>query len=105
LQGLFTLFNITELSETSLGANQLIEAPTSKALKKIARSIAVKDDAPDLKVTLNPMEIKTFIFTTDKTNDGGHDNGITDGDDTSSSRAVSAASILIVFVTSLYALF
>jgi lysosomal alpha-mannosidase len=105
LAGLFTLFNITELSETTLGANQLIEAPTSKALKKIARSIAVKDDAPDLKVTLNPMEIKTFIFTTDKTNDGGHDNGITDGDDTSSSRAVSAASILIVFVTSLYALF
>jgi hypothetical protein len=87
LQGLFTLFNISELSETTLGANQLIEAQTLKALKKIARSIAVKDDAPDLKVTLNPMEIKTFIFTTDKTNDGGHDNGITDrdSDDTNSS--------------------
>jgi hypothetical protein len=87
LQGLFTLFNITELSETTLGANQLIEAQTLKALKKIARSIAVKDDARDLKVTLNPMEIKTFIFTTDKTNDGGHDNGITDRDSDSTNSS------------------
>jgi hypothetical protein len=105
LQGLFTLFNITELSETTLGANQLIEAPTSKALKKIARSIAVNDDAPDLKVPLNPLEMQTVIVTTDQTNDGGQDNGITDGDDTISSRAVSAASIVIVFVPSLYARF
>jgi hypothetical protein len=48
---LFTLFNITEIWETTLGANQVF------------------DESPNLKITLKPMEIRTFIIKTDQNND------------------------------------
>jgi lysosomal alpha-mannosidase len=51
LEELFTLFNITEIWETTLGANQVL------------------DESPNLKITLKPMEIRTFIIKTDQNND------------------------------------
>jgi lysosomal alpha-mannosidase len=54
LEELFTLFNITEIWETTLGANQALDE---------------SDDVTNLKITLKPMEIRTFIIKTDQNND------------------------------------
>ena len=64
LQELFTLFTITELQETTLGANMLLEEnvrlqwPGSAIDDKVSPS---KKDVDDLAITLAPMQIRTFL--------------------------------------------
>ncbi|XP_044269402.1 lysosomal alpha-mannosidase-like isoform X2 [Tribolium madens] len=106
LTDLFSLFNITELIPVTLGANQKLETGDSSVIKRFARALKLTDDSTDLKITLKPMEIKTFIFKTDKNNDGGEDNGTTDGkDDSNNSQALSSTSMLVVFMSTIYMLF
>ncbi|KYB25899.1 lysosomal alpha-mannosidase [Tribolium castaneum] len=103
LNDLFTLFKITELTPVTLGANKKIETK-SNFITRLTRALRLSDNA-DLKMTLKPMEIKTFIFTTDKNNDGGEDNGIIDGkDDNNNSQALRATSVLVILMSALYML-
>lgn len=51
------------------------------------------------------MEIKTFIFKTDKENEGGHDNGIIDGgNDNNSGENLRSFSTMIMFICGIYML-
>ncbi|KYB25900.1 lysosomal alpha-mannosidase-like precursor [Tribolium castaneum] len=70
LEGLFTLFEITEIRETTLGANQWYDeyAAEDKYIWALKDGSSVSNkEAPvtvtaDLQITLDPMQIRTFII-------------------------------------------
>jgi lysosomal alpha-mannosidase len=64
-QDLFTLFSITELKETTLGANMLLEENVRLSWpgSSTTDDQAEKRDVDDLTVTLQPMQIRTFLAT------------------------------------------
>ncbi|XP_044269447.1 lysosomal alpha-mannosidase-like isoform X2 [Tribolium madens] len=70
LEGLFTLFEITEIRETTLGANQWYDEYAAEdkyiwALKDGGSATNEKDSISplaDLQITLDPMQIRTFII-------------------------------------------
>lgn len=66
-QALFTAFDITSVKETTLGANQWLSEnnrlhfPTvDDTIERNPRYIIVEAD-DDFLITLNPMQIRTFI--------------------------------------------
>jgi hypothetical protein len=91
LSDLFTLFNVTDVSEMSLGANQKL----------------YRNQTADLRIVLDAMQIRTFLVVTDRNNKGGYylgedsyagNNNYSSG----SSRVVSASVLLIVLVLPLW---
>ncbi|KAJ3663686.1 hypothetical protein Zmor_007917 [Zophobas morio] len=85
LENLFTQFNITELKSVTLGAN------------------GDPGTVEGLKVTLKPMEIKSFVFITDKENKGGHDIGIRGT--SSSAQALTSLTLLTLLISVFYSVF
>ncbi|XP_063925700.1 lysosomal alpha-mannosidase-like isoform X1 [Zophobas morio] len=93
LNKLFTLFSITKIRETSLGANEFLEDSEVGVTKT---------------VTLEPMQIRTFIFETDGNNSGGNDDSDGDDDDDyskggdSTTRTTSSLFILLIVLNYLF---
>lgn len=116
---MFTLFDITEIKETTLGANQLLSDAQQKLQWNTASNVTDKKFATQSSdtlvvensvIVLNPMEIRTFIITyaakveDDNGGSGGNDededddeNDDDDDDDDSSSSTNRAAVLLVLF--------
>lgn len=87
----------------NLAANEKL--PSFSKHSKISDVFKWLKNSSNLKVTLQPMEIKTFIFKTDKNNKGGYYNGIIDTDDSSSAQTFHLFSCLFVMTHIIYILF
>lgn len=118
---MFTLFDITKIEETTLGANQLLSDVPQKLQWKTATQLGDKKyvtqpknslDVDNLIVELNPMEIRTFIITyiartEDEGGDGGNDNdddqdGDQDDEDADENKSSKNTAVLFfVFIAAL----
>lgn len=76
LEGLFTLFDISEIKETTLGANQWYDefAAEEKYVWTLKdgsyasnKQTVRTPKAGDLEISLDPMQIRTFIIKVNKT--------------------------------------
>lgn len=68
LQGLFTPFEIKTIQETTLGANQWLdknerlEFEATDEIRKNGKRATIVKALDDYQITLNPMQIRTFII-------------------------------------------
>lgn len=88
MQNLFTLFDIKEIEETTLGANQLLSEVSEKLQWNVSFVRNDEDlmrsknplEIDNLVIELNPMEIRTFIITYSAKNEGGNNDDDNDDD-------------------------